>query len=208
MNNISFIYFDVGSVLIDWQNVFTTAAQYHQLTVDEIGSVFDENADDLTKGIMSPASFWQEVIKKYHIKNASHYDFLSSWVADYKPIAPTHALIHDIKHKYNIGLLSNIYKGMLPKLLEKELIPNIEYHSIVFSCDVGMMKPEPEIYVLAQQLAGVSPKEILFIDDKQENLDAADNVGWQTFLFNSQDNAHSVQQLKKQLSANLSQQNS
>jgi putative hydrolase of the HAD superfamily len=195
MNNISFIYFDVGSVLIDWQNVFATAAETHNLSVDEIGSVFDENADDLTKGIMSPATFWQEVIKKYHVTNASHYDFLTSWVADYKPIAPTHALIHDIKQKYNIGLLSNIYKGMLPKLLEKELIPNIEYHSIVFSCDVGFMKPEPEIYVLAQEKTGVSAHQILFVDDKQENLNVAESLGWQAFLFDPLNPEKSVLEL-------------
>jgi HAD superfamily hydrolase (TIGR01509 family) len=196
MQQIKFVYFDVGSVLIDWQNVFTTAAQHHKLTVDEIGSVFDENSEDITKGIMSPANLWQEVIKKYHVKNASHYDFLTSWVADYKPIAPTHALIHDIKHDYKIGLLSNIYKGMLPQLLEKELIPNIEYQSIVFSCDVGMMKPEPEIYLLAQKQINVNPEEILFIDDKQENLDAAASLGWRTFLFDASDTHGSVKILE------------
>lgn len=195
MQQIKFVYFDVGSVLIDWQKVFSTAAETNNLSVDEIGTVFDEYSDDITKGIISPAQFWQEVIKKYNVKNANHYDFLTSWVADYKPIAPTHSLIQQIKSTYMIGLLSNIYSGMLPLLLDKELIPNIEYQSIVFSCDVGLMKPEPEIYALAQEKSELSAHEILLVDDKQENLDAAENVGWQTFLFDPFNPEKSIQEL-------------
>ena len=90
-------------------------------------------------------------MKKYHIPEADNFDFLESWVSDYKPIPEIHNFIHNIKSNYKIGLLSNIYKGMWPLLLEKKLIPDIRYEAVIFSCGVGMRKPEEGIYALAQK---------------------------------------------------------
>lgn len=115
--------------------------------------MFDEHHDSITKGSMSADQFWGKCIQRYNLKNASNYNFLESWVADYQPIREMHELVYRLVPRYKIGLLSNIYKGMLPLLLEKGIIPNIQYEQIVFSCDVGMMKPDSDIYTLAQKRA-------------------------------------------------------
>ena len=57
MEHIKFVYFDVGSVLIDWQDVFSTAAKRYNLEIEDIGSVFDQNCTDITLGRMSSAPF-------------------------------------------------------------------------------------------------------------------------------------------------------
>jgi FMN phosphatase YigB (HAD superfamily) len=45
----------------------------------------------------------------------------------------------------------------------------------------------PEIYQIAQEKAGVPAKEILFVDNRQKNIDGAKKVGWQTFFYDSKD---------------------
>lgn len=185
MNKIEFIYFDVGGVLIDWSNVFKTASDKFNLTVNDIDTTFEENNEEITKGLMNPKEFWERCIEKYNISDAESYDFLNSWVSDYRPISQTHELINRLKTNYKIGLLSNIYKGMLPLLLEKKLIPNIDYQSIIFSCDVGLRKPEAGIYELAQMKAQTEAKNILLVDDRNDYVEGAKKLNWNTFLFDT-----------------------
>lgn len=199
MNRNRFIYFDVGGVLVDWSKVFETAAAKFNLKAEDIDKVFEENHDQITKGFLTSKQFWEKCIQKYGIKNADNYDFLESWVSDYRPIQETHELIIKIKPRYKIGLLSNIYKGMLPLLLQKRLIPNIPYDQIIFSCDVGMMKPDDDIYALALKKAKVDSHDILLVDDREDYLDGAKKAHWHTFLFNNKQRAHSVKALEEYL---------
>lgn len=199
INMISFIYFDVGGTLLDWSRVFEGAAKKFNLDPEDIGRVFDENHDDITRGIMSAKDLWNKCIQRYGLKNASEYDFLDSWVSDYEPIKEIHELISKVTPKYKIGLLSNIYKGMLPLLIEKRIIPNIQYEQIVFSCDVGMMKPNADIYALAKKRAKVNSNNILLVDDREDYLEGAKKAGWNIFLFNNKQINYSTKELEEYL---------
>ena len=53
----------------------------------------------------------------------------------------------------------------------------------MISCEVGAAKPYPEIYTILFEQLDATPSEILFIDDKEENLEAARALGWQTIYY-------------------------
>ncbi|MFD3920771.1 HAD-IA family hydrolase [Streptomyces sp. NPDC058595] len=50
-------------------------------------------------------------------------------------------------------------------------------HSVVNSSLVGVVKPDRRIYEIAAERAGVAPDRCLFVDDRQENVDAAVALG-------------------------------
>jgi 2-haloacid dehalogenase/putative hydrolase of the HAD superfamily len=54
---------------------------------------------------------------------------------------------------------------------------------IVVSAAVGLMKPEPRIFQLAAERAGLPPAQLLFVDDSQRNIDAAAALGFDVHLF-------------------------
>jgi putative hydrolase of the HAD superfamily len=54
---------------------------------------------------------------------------------------------------------------------------------VVNSARVGLAKPDPRIYRLAADLAGVHPERCLFVDDTEENVEAASALGMQTVHF-------------------------
>lgn len=199
MDNDHFIYFDVGNTLVDCSNYFSTAATKFNLKIDDLKKVFNDNIDPVTKGLIDAQQFWEKCIQRYNIKNTSDYNFLESWVSDYEPITEMHEVIIKLKSKYRVGLLSNIYKGMLPLLLAKGLIPKIHYDQVIFSCEVGLMKPNADIYAFAQKQAQVDPKNILLIDDRQDFIDGAQKAGWSTFLFNDKDCKNSIKELEEHL---------
>jgi FMN phosphatase YigB (HAD superfamily) len=59
---------------------------------------------------------------------------------------------------------------------------------------LGLKKTEPRSYAIIASKIGLKPNEVIYVDDKQANLDAAKEIGMQTILF--ADNAT----LKKEVS--------
>ncbi|MEY4766085.1 MAG: hypothetical protein RI907_2758 [Pseudomonadota bacterium] len=55
----------------------------------------------------------------------------------------------------------------------------------VFSCDVGQIKPNDDIFHTAQRQFGIDPAQTLFIDDNHHNIAAARALGWQAMWFES-----------------------
>jgi putative hydrolase of the HAD superfamily len=83
------------------------------------------------------------------------------------------------------GLISNSWGGSGveydPGLLE-EL-----FDAVVISGDVGLHKPEPEIFLLGAERIGVAPEEVVFVDDLRENCAGAEAVGMTAILHRGSD---------------------
>jgi HAD superfamily hydrolase (TIGR01509 family) len=58
-----------------------------------------------------------------------------------------------------------------------------------------MQKPDPKIFHLAEQKAGVSGKGILFVENSWQHIEAASLFGWQTFHYESANPQSSSHQL-------------
>ncbi len=57
-----------------------------------------------------------------------------------------------------------------------------DFDGHVLSFEVGAMKPRPEIYQAVEQLTGRSGPEILYLDDRPENVAGGSDRGWQVIL--------------------------
>jgi putative hydrolase of the HAD superfamily len=58
-----------------------------------------------------------------------------------------------------------------------------EFDHLTFSCDLGVVKPRPEIYESCLEGLGVSPQDTLFFDDRGDNVGAAHALGIHAVLF-------------------------
>ncbi len=58
-----------------------------------------------------------------------------------------------------------------------------EFDSRTFSCEVGVCKPAPEIYRDCLNKLGAQPSEVLFLDDRESNVRAAEALGLHAVLF-------------------------
>ena len=102
-----------------------------------------------------------------------------------------------------IGIASNYsewYENILDKLPK---LKDCDY--LFFSCEMGVRKPERQYYEMIQQSilkadSGISKSsQILFIDDRQINLEGARALSWQTHLMR---NAYEVRQAIENFLAN------
>lgn len=84
-----------------------------------------------------------------------------------------------------IGVLSNAAPEEVAAWPESPLAPLV--HTTVFSCDVGMVKPDAAIYELTCARLGVEPQAALFVGDGgSDELHGATNAGltplWATWF--------------------------
>ena len=76
------------------------------------------------------------------------------------------------------GLLSN---SMGTGRYDREAFPEL-FDGVVISGDVGLHKPQPEIFELATQRVGLPPAECVFVDDLKENCAGAEAIGMTAIL--------------------------
>jgi epoxide hydrolase-like predicted phosphatase len=77
------------------------------------------------------------------------------------------------------GLLSNSWGSDYG--YPRDLFPEM-FDAVVISADVGMRKPETRIFLHAAGLLGLEPAECVFIDDIQQNIAAAEDLGFAGIL--------------------------
>jgi HAD superfamily hydrolase (TIGR01509 family) len=56
------------------------------------------------------------------------------------------------------------------------------FDGYIFSYEVGAMKPDAKIYEAMEKMCGKRGSEIIYIDDRPENVDAGAARGWQVVL--------------------------
>lgn len=95
---------------------------------------------------------------------------------------PLLSYIANLKRNYKIGLLSNISSNWI-----RDSFLNAEetalFDDMVFSYQVGTVKPDPRIFEVAAQNLGVDFSECVFVDDGIGNCEGAKRVGMHTVLY-------------------------
>jgi putative hydrolase of the HAD superfamily len=108
-------------------------------------------------------------------------------------IAPDPEMIEAVRrikgHGVPVGLVSNSWGGTTyDHALFEEL-----FQVRVISGEVGLHKPQPEIFQLAAEQLGVPPEECVFVDDLRENCAGAEEVGMTALLH--RDTAETIRRL-------------
>jgi len=102
-------------------------------------------------------------------------------------IADNVAILADlIRRGYDVTALTNWAPDTFP-LAEAEFPFLKTFRGITVSGRVGLIKPEPDIYLLHARTFGLEPKATLFIDDNAANIATARALGWQAIHYVSTD---------------------
>ena len=89
----------------------------------------------------------------------------------------------ELKKNFKVGIISNIdqYLSQIP--VHFAVYSCFDPKLVVLSYKVKARKPNPEIYRLFLKRAKSLASECLFVDDKKENIVAAQKIGMKTILF-------------------------
>jgi FMN phosphatase YigB (HAD superfamily) len=199
---ISFIYFDVGGVVLD---DFSDNDKWQQLK-QELGisptndaaftALWDQYAPELctTRNVETLMPILRQQLG---LQLPDNYSLLAGFVDRFTSNPSIWPIIEATKQKTRIGLLTNMYPGMFAAIKKRGILPDITWDVIMDSSVECLQKPNKDFLELAQKRANALGKEILFIDNGSEHIQAAKEFGWQTFLYDSADHLGASKELER-----------
>lgn len=192
-----FFYFDMGNVLVHFDHgiacrklaklatdtgLEVTALQVRQVLFDtgvhldyECGKLTtQEFCDHFCQKVQLPHGKWPSQAALAHAASEIFWPNVS--------IKPLLAALLTARRR--IGILSNTNPAHMEFLRGAgfPLVPDA-FPVLALSYELKALKPQKEIYERAASLAGVSPKEVFFVDDNQDNVTAARSVGYDAVLY-------------------------
>lgn len=104
------------------------------------------------------------------------------WRLSQRAIEPNLQLVRDLRASYKLAILSNADLS-LRRRLEGDIGIHHLFDDVVCSAEVGMAKPEAGIFLLSAERLGLEPRDCVFVDDLDTNVEAARQAGMQGVLF-------------------------
>lgn len=125
-------------------------------------------------------------------------DYIATAINLQEEIAPTKVLIEQLKQAgYRLYVLSN----MSPEFIDfiRRLPVYANFDGEVVSCEERVVKPEPEIFRLLLDRYSLEPEQCIFIDDRIDNIEAAEREGICGFHFDRNNPQASCELLRTML---------
>ncbi|MCO6459991.1 MAG: HAD family phosphatase [Saprospiraceae bacterium] len=186
------IIFDLGNVLlnIDFNKTRSRLSAVTGLDFNQI--------DDKTMTVFNkfetgkiPYVVFFNYLTKISRTNAVINDLLPAWNAMLEEMPEgISELLTSLAANYKLFLLSNInetHADWFDRYLEKQGIKKLWYNQIFtriyYSNIIGRRKPEAECFKFVLEDSNISPSETLFIDDLEENVQAAVATGIQAMQY-------------------------
>lgn len=191
---IKIIFFDVGSVLLRRKEDFDLKAAeylgidpliYKERLIEIIESEICRNKYRAISNLAEEHQFqtWinKEILEDFNLKlSDKKIAYLSdirlnrSW--NYQLIEDVLETLDYLKERYRLGIISNAPPSRRHFEL-KDFDLEKYFDPIILSGEVQSSKPEEEIFKIAINLAKVKASDSALIDNKPENLQAAQNLG-------------------------------
>ncbi len=133
-------------------------------------------------GEISAAAFWEGAIQSWDLQITTD-EIAPIWLRAYEPIAGTATLIDRLRVAgYRMLFLSDNVQERVD-YLERTYGFLHHFDDGVFSHQVGMKKPDPRIYELVLAKASFPAWQCVFVDDKPQMLQPAENLGMSVIAF-------------------------
>lgn len=117
----------------------------------------------------------------------------AAWLDMFDPQPEMVELARRLADRYRLYLLSNVGELHWEHLCREYALDQLA-HDALPSFVAGVMKPDAQIYAQAERRFGLDPCATVFIDDRAENIAAAQARGWHGILH--QDYARTVAALQ------------
>jgi len=186
------VIFDFGNVIIniEFQRIYETFAKLTSKPIAYIEKRITEEQifRRYESGQFTDEEF-REIIRQTLSFPLSDKEVDTAWNAILLDI-PTERidLIKNIRKKYPVYLLSNTNNIHITAsnnyLNEAHGIKNLNvlFDKLYLSYEMGMWKPDTEIYYEVLRSINLEPNQVIFFDDNLQNIESAKAIGMQTIL--------------------------
>jgi FMN phosphatase YigB (HAD superfamily) len=198
-DQIKAIIFDMGGVILRTEDKTSRAALAKRFGLSMLeleDRVFNSrSALEATVGTISERKHWESVWDGLKVPEAERPACEDAfWEGDFLDLTLVDFLRAQ-KGKYKTALLSNAWSGAREALTSR--YPCLDAFDVaVFSCEVGLAKPDPAIYSLILDRVNVDAENAIFVDDNEKNIESAAALGIHAIRFLTAEQAlHDIKDL-------------
>jgi len=175
------IVFDYGEVISVSQSAADRAAlvEISGLDADLFWQLYDRYREDLDQGVTLPREYWNLVARDAGVE-WSPARLQQLWAADIRSwisVEPgTVQLLAELHAGgTRVALLSNAGFDFSDPFRHSPM--SAYFEAMFVSAELGLIKPDPEIYRVTARELGIALEQMVFIDNKKINVDAAVALG-------------------------------
>jgi len=197
LKGIRHIIFDLGGVILNIDYKLSAEA-FKKLGANDFDELYSqakqsELFDRLETGRISLNDFRNEVRRIFEA-TWSDTEIDSAWNAMLLDLPPARIeLLQELKKRYKIYLLSNTnqihydqYGGMLRERFGLNDLSEV-FDKAYYSHEVGMRKPDAEVFEFVLNANAAEANETLFIDDSIQHIEGAKRIGLETYHLREED---------------------
>lgn len=185
MTKPSIVVFDLGKVLLDFDYAIAgrRIAARSRVSAAEVQQFLDHSPllFRYETGLITRQEFF-ETVRAHTGFDGSLAEF-GGFFADIFTEMPAMTALHATLRRNSIPtyIFSNT-NDLAVEQVRRAFPFFASFDGYIFSYEVGAMKPAAKIYEQLEALSGKRGAEILYLDDRQENVDAGAARGWQVIL--------------------------
>ena len=179
------VIFDLWQTLVPWD--LEESERFHRRLAETVG--------------VAPDRFWDAWVSGHHLPNrnigpmADHFHALFAELGVEPDLEQVLAMrrertrsalvprpdalptLEELRRRGHLLGMISVCTDDVPEVWDETPLGR-EFDATVFSCEVGVSKPDPRIYEIACERLGVEPSECLFVGDgANDELPGADRVG-------------------------------
>ena len=189
MNNIDTLIFDFGGVIINL-DYSKPVDEFKKLGISDSKKLYSKEEqtslfDSLECGQISDEKFLNEIRKKSNTKDLELIKKAWNSILLNIPEERVH-LLKKLSLKYKIYLLSNTNSIHLNEIIsaygEKKWRNFISiFNEVYFSNQIGMRKPNEDVFFYLIKKNKLDVSKTLFIDDSPQHIKTAKKIGFKTY---------------------------
>ena len=176
------IIFDYGEVLCHRPTPaeIEELAGFFGISVDALPALWEKNRGSFDRGDLTAGAYWHMLAEDAGTKLSSD-ELQRICDLDMTMWSNVNSAMIDWTRQLGaaglkLGLLSNMHPDMVAHCRKRfDWIGNFDF--VTFSGEVRLIKPDPAIYQHTLRGLGVAPSEVLFLDDRDVNVQAARKLG-------------------------------
>ncbi len=182
------IVFDLGKVLLDFD--YSIAARKLQprcrISAEELLKIIDQSPllYRFETNLMTTEQFFGEIQSKSGFLGdlAEFGEIFGNIFTPIEPMLQLHAALR--ARQMPAYIFSNT-NHLAVRHIRMRYPFFQDFDGYILSCEHGVMKPDERLYEIVERYTGQNGSDLLYIDDRPENIATANRRGWQTVLHES-----------------------
>ena len=175
-----FVLCDLGGVVVDVESdrLMHQVAQLTGKTFEDVQAAVyhDGLLLPFELGRIRPQEYYEGLQKSLKLR-WTYDQFVRAWSEIFRENLETTAILQRLKKHHRVFALTNTNILHLDHI--KRTVPSLSsiFEGWIASCDVGLRKPDPEMYRHALAHTGARSEQTIYIDDRPEMVEAGKGAG-------------------------------